>query len=171
MSENQDGPTVEGFGEYHPEAAGYKPYNDAMAAWRNQVKSMQQGGELPQTQEPRDEPQEDAEESSSARLNLQSEEELEERERASESDSEAKDRTAGEGEPDSGDGPHEVFDPAEHNAPEVMSYLKGAGEDEAVRVLESEEAGKARKGILNLKDEILAKARENDETGSGSKDA
>ena len=53
----------------------------------------------------------------------------------------------------------------------MLEYLKGVGEQEAERVLESEQAGKNRKGITSLSDDILAKARENDETGSGSKSA
>jgi hypothetical protein len=159
VSEQQEGPTVEGFGEYHPEAAAHPPYNDAMAAWRNQVKAMQRGGELPDTRAAQDGPQEAAGEAGDATPDSDPQEGSQQRQEAA------------EGSQDSGDGPHEVFDPAEHTAPEVLEHLKGSGEEEAARVLESEEAGKARKGILNLRDDILAKARENDETGSGSKSA
>ena len=42
-----------------------------------------------------------------------------------------------------GDGSKE-FDPGEHNAPEVIDYLKAATEEERARVLEAEQAGKAR---------------------------
>lgn len=190
MSEQQEGPTVEGFGEYHPEAAAHPPYNDAMAAWRNQVKAMQRGGELPDTRAAQDDPQEAAGETGDATPDSDPQEGSQQRQEAAEGSQDGnvvhrtmaealdlkEDGTPKEGNPpeddqDSGDGPHEVFDPAEHTAPEVLEHLKGSGEEEAVRVLESEEAGKARKGILNLRDDILAKARENDETGSGSKSA
>lgn len=152
---------VEGFGEYHPEAAHYQPYNDAMAAWRNEVTAMQAQGVLPVAQTPQDAP-----------------EPLREAEAAPdpapavpEPQGPAEGVDAASEEKAASDEPREVFDPAEHTAPEVLEYLKGVGEDEAVRVLESEERGKARKGILNLKDDVLARARENDETGSGSKSA
>ena len=187
---------AEGFGDYHPEAAGYGPYNDAMAAWRNQVRAMQaQGGapnqeqispaaeeepqqpsaatgEDPGTQEPStpsSEPQQDAE---GVQGTMQERDER----TVTQGDSESGDEEvpapipdpAPEGQAEEADGPKEVYDPADHTAPEVLDYLKGVGEDEAKRVLESEEAGKNRKGITSLKDDILAKARENDETGSGS---
>lgn len=152
---------VEGFGEYHPEAAQYRPYNDAMAAWRNEVIAMQAQGVLPVSQTPQDAP-----------------EPLREAEAAPdpapavpEPQGPAEGVDAASEEKAASDEPREVFDPAEHTAPEVLEYLKGVGEDEAVRVLESEERGKARKGILNLKNDVLARARENDETGSGSKSA
>lgn len=182
---DQEGPKVEGFGEYHPEAAAHQPYNDAMAAWRNQVKAMQSAGTLPTSQEPQDAAerpqesevtQESSEPPQGAQEGAEPVQDSNVIERTIEEALDLKeDGTPKEGDPeddqDSGDEPREVFDPAEHNAPEVLEYLKGVGEDEAVRVLESEEAGKARKGILNLKDDVLAKARENDETGSGSKSA
>ncbi|MFE5681730.1 hypothetical protein [Streptomyces sp. NPDC056512] len=45
-----------------------------------------------------------------------------------------------------GDG---LFDPAQHDAPEVLAYLDSTtDEDEITRVLEAEQAGKARKTIL-----------------------
>lgn len=54
-----------------------------------------------------------------------------------------------------GDGPSSeqgedsvTFDPGEHNAPEVIEYLKSADEEERSRVLAAETAGKNRKGIL-----------------------
>lgn len=49
-----------------------------------------------------------------------------------------------------------VFDPAEHNADEVLAYLNDADEAEATRVLDAETAGKARKGITDKRDAILA---------------
>ncbi|WP_318203023.1 hypothetical protein [Streptomyces sp. SCL15-4] len=41
-----------------------------------------------------------------------------------------------------------AFDPGEHNAPEVLTYLKQADEEERARVLAAEAAGRNRKGIL-----------------------
>jgi hypothetical protein len=72
-----------------------------------------------------------------------------------EDDEHAPDETAsgnGEGQGD-GDKP---FDPADHNADEVLAYLKDADEAEAVRVLDAEAAGKERKGITNQREQILA---------------
>jgi len=48
----------------------------------------------------------------------------------------------------SGPADAEVFDPGEHNAPEVLAYLETADEAERERVLAVEAAGKARKGIV-----------------------
>lgn len=48
------------------------------------------------------------------------------------------------------------FDPAEHNAEDVLAYLKDADEAEAARVLDAEAAGKERKGITNQREQILA---------------
>lgn len=48
------------------------------------------------------------------------------------------------------------FDPGEHNAPEVMSYLDGATAAEAERVLDAEAAGKNRAGITRQREAILA---------------
>ncbi|MER5209397.1 hypothetical protein ABT063_02055 [Streptomyces sp. NPDC002838] len=50
---------------------------------------------------------------------------------------------------DSGGGGPKPFDPGEHTAPEVIEYLKGADEDERVRVLAAEENGQARKTVLS----------------------
>ncbi|MGY0023749.1 hypothetical protein ACVHNB_32870 [Streptomyces sp. YJ-C3] len=49
--------------------------------------------------------------------------------------------------PEQGDEP---FDPAEHDAPEVIAYLDAHAddEDEVARVLDAEKAGKARKTVL-----------------------
>lgn len=49
------------------------------------------------------------------------------------------------------------FDPGEHNVPDVMAYLVEADEDEVVRVLAAEEAGKNRAGIVGKQDEVLAR--------------
>jgi hypothetical protein len=47
------------------------------------------------------------------------------------------------------------FDPAEHTAPEVMSYLDGATAAEAERVLDAEAAGKNRAGLVKQREAIL----------------
>jgi hypothetical protein len=52
------------------------------------------------------------------------------------------------------------FDPAEHNADDVLAYLKDADEAEATRVLDAEAAGKERKGITSQRDAILASKQE-----------
>jgi hypothetical protein len=195
--------TGEGYGDFHPEAAAYGPYNDAMAAWRNQVKAMQAEGALPAEQQAAPEAQSDAEPTQPVEGTQEpstSSPEAQEGAEGSQDDNVVQrtteealdlneDGTAKEGEPESaeqtmaqrdqvdvpdaqdGDEPKEVYDPSAHTAPDVLEYLKGVGEDEAKRVLESEEAGKNRKGITSLKDDVLAKARSNDETGSGSTSA
>lgn len=141
MSEEQ----VEGFGIYHPEAAQYAPFNDAMAAWRNQVRSMQAEGTLPAPEEPSE-----AVKTSSDPEPQESAEAAVEEVSASETADEAEDVEA--------EVPAEVYDPAEHTSPDVLYYLKICGYDEAVRIFDSEEHGKNRKGILNLKQEILDQA-------------
>lgn len=161
MSEEQD--NAQGFGDFHPEAATYRPYNDAMAAWRNQVRSMQESGALPPPAEEQalEAPETDAEESNSERLNRESVEAL----KARQDDAESREGESVEVVEDSGppEAPQEAYDPAGHTAPEVLEYLKGVGYQEAVRVLQAEVDGKNRKGITSLTDDILSKARENDE--------
>lgn len=56
----------------------------------------------------------------------------------------------------------EVFDPDAHRTADVLAYLEGVGEREAVRVLDAEVAGQDRRGIANKREELLAKARAND---------
>jgi hypothetical protein len=53
-------------------------------------------------------------------------------------------------EPDSDNPPAEPFDPAAHNAEEVLAHLADADEDERARVLAAEaaESGKQRKSVL-----------------------
>lgn len=184
MSENQ----AEGFGDYHPEAAGYGPYNDAMAAWRNQVRAMQDEGTLPASQQPAEgsqepestpEPQstpsgsqegaEGSQDENVAQRSVDEALDLNEDGTAKEGDPESADETMvrrdekdGEsGEAESGDEP---YDPSEHNAPEVIEYLRGVGEQEAKRVLDAEEQGRARKGLLNAREDLLRRSRKNDET-------
>jgi hypothetical protein len=65
----------------------------------------------------------------------------------------------GEGQ-DGGDKP---FDPADHNADEVLAYLNEADEAEAVRVLDAEAAGKDRRGIASQRDAILASKKKEGE--------
>jgi hypothetical protein len=157
MSEDQ----VQGFGAYHPEAAGYAPFNDAMAAWRNQVKSMQDDGTLPQSEEtPLDALQKDAEPSERVSdpepqgdAESPGEEPTPQVVPDPEPQSDSDEATVSENE-----APAEVYDPAEHTSPDVLYYLKVCDYNEALRVLESEENSKNRKGILNLKQEILDQA-------------
>ncbi|MFD5975563.1 hypothetical protein [Streptomyces bacillaris] len=55
------------------------------------------------------------------------------------------------------------FDPAEHNAKEVLAYLDTATEEEALRVLDAEAgADTPRAGITKVRDKVLADARERD---------
>ena len=44
----------------------------------------------------------------------------------------------------------DAFDPAEHTISEVEAYLEEAEDDERARVFAAEEAGKQRKGVLDL---------------------
>ncbi|TDB86278.1 hypothetical protein E1264_18460 [Actinomadura sp. KC216] len=55
------------------------------------------------------------------------------------------------------------FDPSKRDVQAVLLYLDGAGEAEALRVLDAEADGKARKGILDHRDEILTREREAEE--------
>lgn len=58
-----------------------------------------------------------------------------------------------------------AFDPAEHNAKDVLAYLDTVGETEATRVLDAEAAADTpRAGITKVRDKVLADARERDET-------
>ena len=41
-----------------------------------------------------------------------------------------------------------LYDPSDHGVEDVLSYLRGADDDEVVRVLASEESGKARVTVL-----------------------
>lgn len=53
------------------------------------------------------------------------------------------------------------FDPSAHDMPTVLAYLDQADLDEAVRVLDAEAAGsKQRKGVLGVRDELLASKKE-----------
>jgi len=140
----------ESFGDYNPPAAQYQPYLDEMAAWRNQVNCMQ--GEVSGLAElPGDEVSEGPE---AYRFEYE--------EGASGEDATVVEVEPSEPVPEAQEQePTErLFDPEEHNAPAVIEYLQGATESEVVRVLETEKSGKARKGILKLEDDLLAKAGE-----------
>lgn len=67
-------------------------------------------------------------------------------------------------EPDDGqlhlDNPAARFDPAEHDAAAVLAEIGRADEAEATRILDAEQAGKARKGIVNQRDTLIEQARE-----------
>lgn len=61
-----------------------------------------------------------------------------------------------------------AFDPAEHNAKDVLIYLDTASESEAARVLDAEAAADTpRAGITKVRDKVLADARERDEQAAG----
>lgn len=75
----------------------------------------------------------------------------------------ADDPGAGGGE-DRDDDPDQ-FNPADHNVKDVLTYLDGVGEEEALRVLQVEEnAEEPRKGIVGQRGSILERAQANDQT-------
>ncbi|MEU3255970.1 hypothetical protein [Streptomyces sp. NPDC006997] len=58
-----------------------------------------------------------------------------------------------------------MFNPADHNVSDVLAYLDGVGEEEAMRVLQVEEAAEQpRKGIVGQRGSILERAQVNDQT-------
>lgn len=59
------------------------------------------------------------------------------------------------------------FNPSEHDVPDTLFYLEGADVAEAERVLDAEAAGKARKTLLDQRDQILARKRETEQKSSG----
>lgn len=66
---------------------------------------------------------------------------------------------------DSRDDDPDLFNPADHNVKDVLAYLDGAGEEEALRVLQQEEnAEEPRKGIVGQRGSILERAQANDQT-------
>lgn len=141
------------FGEYYPEAAGHPAYNDAMAAWRADVHSMQQQGTLPVV-EPEQVVSEDQQVPESASVSSEEPVAVELRGRDGEELPKPAETSS---EP-------QLFDPNAHTAPEVLRHLESAEVDEAERVLKAEEEGKARKGILNHREEILKRSRDRDES-------
>ena len=52
------------------------------------------------------------------------------------------------------------FDPGDHDVPAVLDYLDDADHDEALRVLNSEAAGKNRKGVVDQREAILDSKKE-----------
>lgn len=140
------------FGEYYPEAAGHPAYNDAMAAWRADVHSMQQQGTLPTSEAgPSEAPSEPRSGNGG---------DLEAEPKGIDGDASP--------EPAQASSEPQLFDPSAHTAPEVLRYLENAEVDEAERVLKAEEEGKARKGILNHREEILKRSRDHDESPKAS---
>lgn len=53
-------------------------------------------------------------------------------------------------------GDAESFDPSDHKADEVLTFLAAASYEDAVRVLDAEAEGKKRVTITSARDEILA---------------
>lgn len=58
--------------------------------------------------------------------------------------------------------PEGPFDPSAHDMPTVLAYLDQADAVEAERVLDAEasDGGKKRKGVLGVRDELLASKKE-----------
>jgi hypothetical protein len=168
---SDDNSTVTGYGVYHPGSAAYQPYNDAMAAWRNEVKAMQGEGTLPASDDP--------ESVDALERPQEASEPVQERvpDPAPQGDSDGPEeeletpQATPDPEPqgdDSGEEPREVYDPSAHTAPEVLDHLRNVGVDEATLILDSEASGKNRRGITNLREELLANARKNDEKAADS---
>ncbi|MEU0109512.1 hypothetical protein ABZ313_29725 [Streptomyces sp. NPDC006251] len=66
--------------------------------------------------------------------------------------------------PDPGDEDPDRFDPADHNVKDVLAYLEGVDEKEALRVLQLEEdAEEPRKSIVGQRGSILERAQANDQ--------
>lgn len=167
----------EDFGIYHPQAAGHSPYQENMAAWRaladaerghavgHAAPPAPEAGEVIERQEVRALTEVDR------NLLGQLQETLDryQADGASEAVSEAFESgekgvttpTVSEDSERPGDFVEvhiSLFDPAEHNAPAVLEYLEKADRSEVKRVLTAEKGGKARKGILKLEADLLAKA-------------
>lgn len=177
MSDQPEEDVAEVYGSYYPEAAQYGAYNEAMAAWRNQVRAMQSADDaasptayqddfqsVPATDvlsgtpsptevsvpsEPLSEPETVEEPPAEPEAPVSSEE-------APEASTEAPETSPEEDQRGS-------FDPSDYNAIEVMNYLEGVGEAEARRVLDVEaNSDRPRKGIIGQRDTILKRARRND---------
>jgi len=168
VSKQQEKDQAEDFGAYHPEAAQHAPFNDAMAAWRNQVAALQSTGVLPGGEGPqpvpapriedRELPEPTVVEPKTDVARKASEKEAEEPKKASPPAAEKeaagkKDAATPKVESDLS----KPFDPNEHNAPEVMAYLDTVDEAEQWRVLELEKDGRGRKGILIPRHSMLAR--------------
>lgn len=60
---------------------------------------------------------------------------------------------------------NDLYDPSKHPVKDVLAYLDGVGEEEALRVLQQEEnAEEPRKGIVGQRGSILERAQANDQT-------
>ncbi|MEU6010933.1 hypothetical protein [Streptomyces sp. NPDC047453] len=62
-----------------------------------------------------------------------------------------------------------LFDPSEHSNREVLAYLDGVGEREALRVLDAEAAGQDRAGIAKQREQVLEAARARDAAAGGGR--
>ncbi len=60
-----------------------------------------------------------------------------------------------------------LFNPDEHSNREVLAYLESAGEQEALRVLDTEAAGQNRAGIAKNREQVLDAARARDAAAGG----
>lgn len=66
----------------------------------------------------------------------------------------------------------DLYDPASQSVKDVLAYLDGVGEQEATRVLQTEEnADTPRKGITGQRGSILERARTNDEAAGAERAA
>ncbi|WP_055526011.1 hypothetical protein [Streptomyces graminilatus] len=63
--------------------------------------------------------------------------------------------------------PDVLFNPDEHSNREVLAYLDTVGEQEALRVLDTEAAGQNRAGIAKNRDQVLDAARARDAAAGG----
>lgn len=61
------------------------------------------------------------------------------------------------------------FDPAEHTVLQVIAHLAEADEQETARVLDAEEDGEKRKGLLERREEFLEEARTRAAGGTGGR--
>lgn len=69
--------------------------------------------------------------------------------------------------PEESEEPAVLFNPDEHSNREVLAYLDTVGEQEALRVLETEITGQNRAGIAKNRDQVLDAARARDAAAGG----
>lgn len=69
--------------------------------------------------------------------------------------------------PDESEEPAVLFNPDEHSNREVLAYLETVGEQEALRVLDTEAAGQNRAGIAKNREQVLEAARARDAAAGG----
>ncbi|MGQ4514224.1 hypothetical protein [Streptomyces sp. DW26H14] len=60
------------------------------------------------------------------------------------------------------------FDPGAYGVPAVLDHLSRCDEDETVRVLDAEAAGRKRKGLLEQREQLLTLARKRGSDGDTS---